>query len=235
MQGTHKRYSKCGFACSLKHLKSFYIHLCWQTVEQQFIPALAIASAVMQYFNNMAKISISIFILSIIALQSCSSTKKVEDKEFSNSSILIVEDKEFSNLQKTFRETYRKESYPIYEEKIITSTEDDYLNIIYSGDTICLNKDFSKYASLFSSGLISSLIIGNPYSHLTRIDEVKELTTSDLTHQTRVFRLYGVNKNVMNPFKCYIEIENRQAKKNWELEMFIPGAKITFLKTMIIL
>ncbi len=29
-----------------RNICNLYIHLCWQTVEQQFIPALAIASAV---------------------------------------------------------------------------------------------------------------------------------------------------------------------------------------------
>ena len=189
----------------------------------------------MQYFKNMAKISKSILILSIIALQSCSSTIKVKDKEYSNSSTMTIEEKEYSNLQKTFKETYRKESYPIYKEKIIISTEHDYINIIYSEDTICLNKEFSKYTCLFSSGLISLLIIGDLNSHLTRIEKVQELTTTDLKHQSRVFKLYGVNKNVMNPFNCYIEIENRKARKNWELEIFIQGAKLTFLKTMILI
>ena len=183
----------------------------------------------------MAKISQSIIILSIIALQSCSSTIAVEEKGYSNGPTITVEDKEYSKLQKTFRETYRKESYPIYKEKIIISTEYDFIDIIYSEDTIRLNKEFSKYTCLFSSGLISSLIIGDLNSHLTRIDEVQELATTDLKHQSRVFKLYGVNKNVMNPFNCYIEIENRKAKKNWELEIFIKGAKLTFLKTMILI
>jgi len=39
----NKRYSKCGYACSLKHLKSLSTFV-WQTVEHQFISALAIAS-----------------------------------------------------------------------------------------------------------------------------------------------------------------------------------------------
>jgi len=35
---------------------NLYIHLCWQTVEQQFIPALAIASAVGSKFRNRGKL-----------------------------------------------------------------------------------------------------------------------------------------------------------------------------------
>ena len=42
----NKRYSKCGFACSLKHLESLNTFVL-AAVEQQFNPALAIASAVM--------------------------------------------------------------------------------------------------------------------------------------------------------------------------------------------
>lgn len=183
----------------------------------------------------MTKICQSIIILSIIALQSCSSKITVGDKGYSKGPTITVEDKEYSNLQKTFRETYRKESYPIYKEKIIISKENDFIDIIYSEDTIRLNKEFSKYTCLFSSGLISSLIIGYHDSQLTRIDKVQELSATGLKHQSRVFKLYGVNKDFMNSFIWYVEIENHKAKKNGALELFIKGAKLTFFKTMILI
>jgi len=38
------------------NIRNLYIHLCWQTVKQQFIPALAIASAVGAKFGNHGKL-----------------------------------------------------------------------------------------------------------------------------------------------------------------------------------
>jgi len=49
-----KGYSKCGFACSLKHLKSLHTFVLADS-EQHFIPALAKASAVAEHKKKMTK------------------------------------------------------------------------------------------------------------------------------------------------------------------------------------
>jgi hypothetical protein len=51
MPAHNKRYSKCGVACSLKHLKSLHTFVL-ADFEQQFSPALAGASVVSCYLER---------------------------------------------------------------------------------------------------------------------------------------------------------------------------------------
>jgi uncharacterized membrane protein YgcG len=71
--------------------------LCWQTVEQQSIPALAIASAVGNNFKKNRKMTRKLYILffiPVLMILSCSLTsenKKTETFVFDNEKILTVE------------------------------------------------------------------------------------------------------------------------------------------------
>jgi hypothetical protein len=73
--------------------------LCWLTVEQQFIPALAIASTVSRYFKKIVMKKIILSIIISLSLFGCQNNKKTELKyEKPKLEILLIGTFHFRNF-----------------------------------------------------------------------------------------------------------------------------------------
>jgi hypothetical protein len=155
-------------------------------------------------------------IIIFILLYSCCSTRTASDIEF-------------DRLRKLFKNEYQKKEYPMYSKEIIKLDEGNWVCFIFENDSIKLDRQFKDYSSIFSSGLISPILIGSGY--LISIDKVIELCCDNKCDKLRRFKVEGRIKSHFNSFVSFIEIKNDNGTSKTQLNDFVNGAKTAFFIT----
>lgn len=170
----------------------------------------------------MNKTTFIILLLIIFTFQSCC-LQRVKDQP------------KYSKLREISRISNPNSSFQRFTKKVIISENDKYVQFIFDKDSLELDKSYRNYTTLFSSGLVSNLVLGNSDTSLITILRIEEVKYCLQSRKIRIYKLGGGPKNEFGWFNYYIEIRNNKAHKYWNLEKFINKAKVTKLATLVLI
>lgn len=141
---------------------------------------------------------------------------------------LTFDSTKYLEVKTPFNQNLFNNNYLIYEDTILTITDEEYIIFIYNIDTVKLNKEFKEYSALFNSGLISPNVFGYSEENVSFIKEITELETNLENGRNKVFKLHIIHNKFLNPFEAYIEIRNERPSDSKNINEFILGSKVTF-------
>ncbi len=123
---------------------------------------------------------------------------------------------------KLFLKEYKFSSYSRYSGKI---TEED--NTIYFASSTIQCDCGVDLKPVFTEGILYPEILGMERFKINNLEELHFLNTSS---KIKRFRFWLWNNQLINPQVYFFELQNNDATEFTPIEVFLKGAKLTFLK-----
>lgn len=141
---------------------------------------------------------------------------------------LRLEAQDNGRYKRIFNKEYFENEYPIYKGDITLKKQEVSTKVIYDTIALIIEDRDSVFIHLFRSGLIYPEMLScyKKEGCLVNIDDLGYLNKKKSTRRLQVLIW---NTEYIHPEIILIEITNKKAKKNMDMEKFIQGAEVTFV------